>query len=509
MIQGSNPSNKKYKCSEPCKVAVALFFFHLGVYVLFVAPICIDNLVDFRLTENIVLNSQLNANGLSGPLRQYLTREDTEGNLLPKRGIGQGILQAPLYAFGHMIGCASPDEGTRRDMAALGVAMFNPTVTAATVALLFLFCINLQYSKTASLVVAIVYGLASSAFIFAEYNWNSGVVAFALLTSFYLLHKNKQRPSSFSVVFSGFVVGCAIFVRADFVIVAPVLALYLCLSDGHRGGEAFSFSGAFKSVSLFLAPIALCIILFLWLNHVLFGHILTTGYGDAPWHYAQSWRKTFPQNARSLLIGANSGILVYSPIVVIALLGLPLFIKKHAPEAIAVISLILTIFGFYALFWPVAWASFEWGNRFIFPVVCVAMLSLAPMSERILASRFLRVAAIPLIVMLIGIQTLGVTQFLYKTSTFQASHMAEDFSLPPERMRLHARELFAGHQNIWWMGGYSNMMEMTNDHPGAGIPPALPLAYPRGWLALLPLCAIVVSGAYLGIHTRQAPPEEQ
>ena len=482
-----------------------MFIFHLGAYALFVAPICVDNLVDFRLTENIAQSAHLNVNGLDGPLRQYLTREDGAANLLPKRGIGQGLLQVPFYMVGDAIGRLSPREGARRDAAAFAVAMFNPTVTAATVTLLFLFCINLQYTRRVSLIVAIVYGFASSAFVFAEYNWNSVSAAFTLLTSFYLLRRNTQRPSRCSVVFSGFVAGCALFIRADIVVIVPVLALYLCLSNGRRAEGDRLFTAALRSLALFVVPVAFCILGLLWFNQIAFGNILTTGYGNDPWHYAQIWRKAFPQNARGILIGAQSGILVYSPIAVIACLGLPLFFKKHAREGIAVVALMLGMFGFYSLFWPVASTScFEWGNRFMFPALCVAMLPLAPVTDRILASRPLRIVAIPLLVMFLGIQTLGATQFLYRSSVLAAYLKAKDVILPPERMRIHARELFAGHHNIWWIGGYADLTEFAKDLPdqGAGIPPALPVTFPCGWFAVPFFCAIVASGAYLVEATR-------
>jgi hypothetical protein len=193
----------------------------------------------------------------------------------------------------------------------------------SSVAVLFAFLIARRYaSDTVAAFVALGFGLGTNIWALASQTlWqHESVLAGLTLALFYLTAASSLTPG-WGLWIASAGLGLAGWARPQ---VAPAIAvLALCLIT-RRGRRRDLFA---------LVPLAICSALALWLNVRWFGH----PFGAVP-HLESlhpllhgvdgSLSRTPWQNAAGLLFSPSRGLVIYSPIVLVTLLSLPLAWKE-------------------------------------------------------------------------------------------------------------------------------------------------------------------------------------
>lgn len=335
----------------------------------------------FRLTQNLVSGRGLTVNNESLVVPQqtilgFLPREARSifttssvqgryGKSYSKYGIGQSLAAIPLYLFGEGLASISYLEPTEVG-GRFAVSMFNPLVLTATGWLLIQFAATLGWSRSTGRWLALAYIFTTFAWPYVKTFYPQPAVAALLLAAVYCAVRWKKQDKVRWLWGCGLACGGLILFRISEIILLIPLLLYLTLISFDRKPNYWPIPVG--------VPILAAIILTGIYNWLRFGSILSTGYLEVAWDGPLIF------GLYGLLLSTGKGILFYAPILFLLPIGLTLFTRQFRAEAWMIIGVGLLILGIYAPYnyWTGGW---NWGPRFLLPVVPLGVLVLGPIIE--------------------------------------------------------------------------------------------------------------------------------
>ena len=178
-----------------------------------------------------------------------------------------------------------------------------------------------------------------------------------------------------------------------------------------------------REASLFMVPVVGVLAAIASLNFVRFGSIWESGYGTEAGLFFFS---QLPQTVPRLLGSFDEGLWVFCPVLVLGVLGLPAFARRHPREAALCFAVVL-INLMLAWAWHSWGGGWSWGPRLLVPAIPLWLLPAAAwLQERRSPARAR--AAVALIAVSIVLQIPGV---LVKDQ--QIHHIKQNLLTPEER----------------------------------------------------------------------------
>lgn len=300
------------------------------------------------------------ANQLWQPWRAHNTNIalDRRGRFVPKHPLWMPLAALPLLlAFGDP-----------------GALIFNLLQLAVLCALMFNLACRVADPWPAAAAVCLT---ATLSFL-PHFAWNFSPDVFTtvlLLGALAALPADRTAHLGRHLVAGG-LLGLAMTAKPSFALAA--LGLPLLLGRPWRRTLATFAIGALLPISVWVG-----------LNIHLFGSPLVTPY-DRIVHFTpagielHSNREDFTEplwrGARDQLLRPGKGLLPTSPITVVSFLLLPILWRRDRRWACYIMLTTITIFLFYSCYAP--WVTSHWGNRFLMPVVALAVLPLAVTLDR-------------------------------------------------------------------------------------------------------------------------------
>ncbi len=165
--------------------------------------------------------------------------------------------------------------------------------------------------------------------------------------------QKKQRKKY--LILSGIAIGIAVLIRPIFVPVGVATLIYLFMNLP----KDLKIIKKIKMLSYFLItgmPFAIIYILY---NYISYGTLITSGYDSIR---GESFSTTF--NGLNILFSVYRGWFIYSPILLISLIGLIILIKKYKTLALFCLFSIFSGVVIYG-FWPNWWGGGSYGSRFM------------------------------------------------------------------------------------------------------------------------------------------------
>jgi len=342
---------------------------------------------------------------LSFPAELNLTggTRGREGRVYAKYPIGQSLAEIPFYLMGRTIGgWIVPSKPqieyyrNRETLALLFTVLLPVLISAGTCVLLLRLCLLLGYSARVSLATACAYGVGTMAWPYSGSLLSEPLQTFLLLWSVYLLCRYRRTASMWPLVFSSLAFGCVLTVRPNLGIALPALWLYAVLAPrGH-------LSSRFVAGALFLVGPLAGVAADLAYNWMRYGSILDFAYSG------ESFSSSLYIGLWGLLLSPGRGLFVYSPALLLAIVGGVAFCRRHRAEAALLLAVSLTLIVFYAKWWD--WAGgYCWGPRFLLPIVPLLMPLVAEAWDRIFSGgRVVRGAAAVVMLAAVAVQVPGV-----------------------------------------------------------------------------------------------------
>jgi hypothetical protein len=350
-------SPRKILSQSPSKLPAYILFFFISLYIL-TAQGSIqtsDGRIMYLLTQSMVERQKVSF------FENYLISSKvsvTKGSKeqYSKYGLGLSLMAVPFYLVGKAL---SALLNIPADFATMFcVSLINPTITAVTCMMLYLFALRrLKFSHQVATVLALAYGLTTMAWAQSEDFMSDPATGFLLLCASYFITDTSK--SIRSIILAGLLLGMAVFVRLTSVIAIPLYLVYLGLEWKESASK--NIKGLVLSLVRFVAPIAMFIFVIFIYNYVRFHNIFESGYDN-------DFRPDIFTGLYGLLFSPGKSVFLYNPIVLIGLLGFRRLFKNHFNTAILFCLIALTQLCFYS-----AWGSWHggnsWGPRFLLVVL--------------------------------------------------------------------------------------------------------------------------------------------
>jgi len=298
---------------------------------------------------------------------------------------GQAFLAMPLYALAGPVRALLPEEATRAlagppnrkgvylfggELEASLVSLLAPLTAAALVALFFSYQLALGVTPRTAAILSVLLAISTHTAVMSTYLLRHTSETLFLLGALLSFGRFARGSSLRALVFGSALASLTILFRVPASVSAPVLAAYLLWAFHERGllrADLRRLAPAFAAV---LAPLALAV-----LGYALINDAKWDAWFASPMVEQQSrfgsplWR-----GAVGLLLSPGSSVFLYSPLLVLAPVGLVALWRTRRAEAVASIALFLTLVAFYARFdgWSGLWSAP--GPRYLYPLVPLLLL---------------------------------------------------------------------------------------------------------------------------------------
>lgn len=378
-----------------------------------------DSMSMFAVTESFVKRGEFNTDQL-WTLFKARNEIAPNGESYAKYGYGTSLFAVPLYALALIL----PGN--------LGLAqttlLTSSIVIALSGALVFLSARRLKFSRGVSTSTALLFGLATPAWVYAKQLWSEPYALFALFAAFYFLQRFRDESRGSDALIAGIALGLAVAVRVTNAALVPLYAWYgfawTSIRSGtqRRGVPSKEAWRGLMGFTLALGFIALTIGYYNWARY---GNPISTGYRPD-----ETFDNPLLLGLYGLLFSPGKGLFVYVPFLAALPFSFVLFIRRAKREAF----LIGAVFTFYVLLfslWYYWWGGTNWGPRFLVPLLPFSVLLIAPAIALPLSKTgaghggggLFRLLFSALVVLSIAIQLIGVAvpSLAYRARMFKIS----------------------------------------------------------------------------------------
>jgi hypothetical protein len=381
-----------------------IFVFFCGFYV-FTAKGAIyftDGLVNFETVRSLVEGGSL---AINCAIASEYIEVSANGLCYSKYDLGLAVTSIPLYVLSRLFFGPAPLNPEALSPGKLVVSTFNQLVTAATCAVLYLTALRSSGSRRQAIALSFVFGLFTLAWPYSSTYFAQPLVGLLLLVSFLIL-RTYASGSCPPYAVAGLLLGWASFTRLDAVPLAAMMCIYALSSLVCRRTPLKRTLLLFAFLSF---PIVLAIMAYGILSTVRTGNAFQLGYSGEGWT-TPMWTGLY-----GLLFSPGRGIVFYSPLVILAILGLPKLWQRGWRADVGLIGgLAIVQLGIYSS-WHAWEGGWSWGPRFLVPTQPLLMLGLLPWLEKKKPeAAVLVLSSVAYLVQMIGALTNTVT---YQTRT--------------------------------------------------------------------------------------------
>lgn len=347
-------------------IPALVFLFFLGFYLFTTKGVMhlADGMVNFQTVRALVEDRSLAID--CSIIDEFVVRHEN-GRCYSKYDVGLPLTSLPFYLLGRLL---APDPPDMYAVSApkLFVSMLPQFAMAATCALLYLLALRLGGQETAAFGVALLFGVATLAWPYAGLYFSQSLIGLLLLLAVTLLILYPiTHPQALLAV--GLTLGWAVLTRFDTLPLALPVMAYAAYRLWRANSSLWQWGTAFLRLG---GPVLLAIVAYLALNGIRSGNIWHSGYTN------EGWTTPFLTGLYGLLLSPGRGIVWYSPLSVLAAVGLwGLWRRGWQAEVLLIGSLVVGQVVLYASWW--SWeGGIVWGPRFLVSTHALLMVGLLP-----------------------------------------------------------------------------------------------------------------------------------
>ncbi len=305
-----------------------------------------DGEIMYRVSESLVLRHSI---VISDPIYHF-------AQPYSPYGIGTSLALVPLVALGQFL---------MHDPRAL-VIVYLPVICGLTVVALNGVLVELGVSRTWAAALSLIYAFGTLAWHYSGVMFSEPLLGLTMILALLSLLRFKRTGGARWLVAAGAASATAILARDDslllvlppLLIYAAVLSLQMRPNWAARARDALAYLGPIAAAGL----IALAY------------HLVRYGWGSGP--YANDgigFSQPFLSGLYGLLLSPGAGLLVFSPVLVIAFVGFVPFARRWRAAALVIAGLILLRLLFFAGWWDWSGGA-TWGPRYMVPLIPLMMV---------------------------------------------------------------------------------------------------------------------------------------
>lgn len=299
--------------------------------------------------------------------------------------VGPAMLWAPLLIFAHIAVLAARVFGA--SVAADGfslpyvLAMALGTVLCGFLALILSYRVACHFvAERWALLATIAVWWASSLPVYMYFNpsWSHAHSAFVVALFFWYWLRTRESRTTVQWIVLALIAGLALNVYYPNVLILAALVPEVVRSyqSARKDSPEVGSSKLFWRHALFCAITLLSLLPTFLTKYFIYGGPFETGYISV-----SQWNWLSP-SFLALLFSANHGLFSWTPILMLAVIGLVLFVRKFRTVGVSVLCVILPFYYFMASYpdWP---GISSYGNRFFISLTVFFVLGLATLFESI------------------------------------------------------------------------------------------------------------------------------
>jgi hypothetical protein len=271
-------------------------------------------------------------------------------------------------------------------------------------------------------------------------------VALCLFTAFYFIYVSKEENNIKFLIYAGIFAGYSYITRQDSVLSLPFFVFYVISMNWGEKKEIL------KRLGSFALPLFIFLLLHLGWNYHRFGSMLAASVGSPTFKLLY-----FKGNLPVFLFGFSKSIFIFSPPLILSMIGFKKFSKEHKLETMTLAGISLTyLIAFSAFGFGVGGIDSAWGPRQLVPIIPLLILPVCAFVE---LEGWKKVVTSIFFVLGLTIQILGVLSFPYtdtvfsiKNQYFENVNMVVDTPLgfyAKSEIFIKVRLLFSGYTRLW------------------------------------------------------------
>ncbi len=368
----------------------------------------------------------------------HFASKGPDGRYYMKWGLGQSLVEVPFLALHRLIhGAKEPTDGlrdrTRFYLTEFAFLMLSPSVISALGCVLFyLLALRLGFSRKVSVLLTLVYGLATMVWPYSKSFMSETTLNVAILGGVYGALRYVQEKARLWLFLSGACLGFAVLTKITALVVIPVIVVYTAASLKSK-------KSLLHLLFYFVPPLAAFFGLQAWHNLVRYGNVWELGYRAGS--DALGFSTPLLVGLWGLILSPGKSFILYVPVALLALFCLSSFIRSRRNEALLCMGICVLVVLFHACWW--SWAGdWAWGPRFLLAITPYVLLPCGVLLEKWKElRRFHRCLALILILFSLGIQFLGVA--VHPFSYIEVRGRVLDHLMAPDMSVLSYRRFYA------------------------------------------------------------------
>ena len=315
----------------------------------------------------------------------------TDGHLYSKKGIGVPLLLWPLIQLSRRV----PNMGS-----VSAALLLNPIICALIAVTVFATASRRGYPEKTAFVLAALGGVGTIIWPYSKTIFNEPASALFLVAAVYFISGRLSIGNGF---LAGLMLGCAIMVKMTNAVVLPIFAGYVIYRQ-RRVQHIHDVRRLLKMLAGLCAIPILGVAVTATLSQFRFGTWFSTGYTER-----EAFTNPLLSGLGHLLFSADESIFVFSPLLILAVIGLPLSWRRARSQTALLVGLIIVQLLLFAGWYD--WrGGVAWGPRFLVPLTPLLLLLMLPLMHDwlFIRRRWRRAILIGLAAFSIGVQIVGV-----------------------------------------------------------------------------------------------------
>ena len=280
-----------------------------------------------------------------------------------------------------------------------GVFFTNHILTSLACIILFLIGRELKYSVKTSILLALIYGIGTMAWVHSRYLMPEPLTTVVYLTAFLFLLKYRKTRKVTWLFLCGCLTGFALIVRPDapLFIIAIVFGTLWSFYDDYRK-QRKTLTVLLREGLTFLLPLFFFFAVYAYYNYERFGNVFELGYATKAQEVSESGRRYGEMRIKSFgdtllgflgmwIIPCRSMFFI-NPVLIFIFWALKDFWRKYKFEFIIVgIAFVLHVF-LYSNRGPIGFpGSSAWGIRYMVPMASFMVIIMGIFVNKIMTHR--------------------------------------------------------------------------------------------------------------------------
>ncbi|HOO55726.1 MAG TPA: hypothetical protein PLN69_02815 [bacterium] len=304
-------------------------------------------------------------------------RQGAGGRWVSKYGIGQSLVEAPVYLFARMF-ARGADDALRESIRYFVTSFVSPAIGAGVCVFVFLICCELGYLFSTALFITFLTGLGSLVWPYSKTVFSEPLQAMCITAAFYFLIKWRARHACGHAAPAGFLLGLLVATK-PYMLLAVAPFVFFLLGGLRGSGGRTARAGVF----VFFAMLVSWIGIEIFYNYLRFGDPMQFGYlGGADRDAVHGFSLPLLVGLHGLLFSSGKGLIFYVPAVALSVFAFRTFARKRRAEAWVIGAVFIIVVLAYSK-WNAWHGDFAWGPRFLMPVVPLLLIPAGALLEEV------------------------------------------------------------------------------------------------------------------------------